>query len=145
MTNVPRDPDCIFCKIVSGEIPAAVVGRTEHVVAFMDAFPSARGHTLVIPKAHYPNLLEMPAELLQTFIVSVQEVARAVNATIRPDGIALTQFNGAAAGQTVFHYHQHVIPRWEGQERRSHGRDQADPEELRAVAAEIRAVLGWEG
>ncbi|SEO89447.1 HIT family protein [Aquisalimonas asiatica] len=145
MGDYPTDPNCIFCKIVAGEIPAAIVGQTDHVVAFMDAFPSSRGHTLVIPKAHHANLLEMPTDLLQTFIASVQDVAQAIQAAIQPHGIALTQFNGEAAGQTVFHYHQHIIPRWEGQDRRSHGKDQADPEELKAVAAEIRAKLDWEG
>ncbi|MDN3516780.1 HIT family protein [Aquisalimonas lutea] len=144
MSDIATDPNCIFCKIRDGEIPAAVIGGNEHAVAFMDAFPSSRGHTLVIPRAHHPDLLEIPTDLLRDFIASVQEVARAVQAAIQPDGIALTQFNGEAAGQTVFHYHQHIIPRWEGQDRRSHGKDQADPEELKAVAETIRAQLGWE-
>ena len=145
MSDEPRDPDCIFCRIVAGEIPAAEVARTDEVVVFMDAFPSSRGHTLVIPKAHYPTLMDMPPALLQTVGLAVQDVALAIRAALAPDGIALSQFNGEAAGQTVFHYHQHLIPRWQGQDRRSHGKDQADSDELNAVAALIRAELPWAG
>ena len=143
MSDHATDPDCIFCKIRDGAIPGAMIAGTDHVLAFMDAFPSSRGHCLVIPKAHHADLMAMPPELLQTVAVAVQDVARAVQAAVEPDGIALTQFNGEAAGQTVFHYHQHIIPRWQGQDRRSHGKDQADPEELQAVAARIAGHLDW--
>ncbi|WP_290653749.1 HIT family protein, partial [Aquisalimonas sp.] len=85
-----------------------------------------------------------PKEELQSFMAPVQDVTRAIQAAIQPDGIVLNQFNGKAAGQTVFHYHQHIVPRWQGQDRRSHGKDQADPEELKSVAAAIRAELDWE-
>ncbi|MCC5812771.1 MAG: HIT family protein [Ectothiorhodospiraceae bacterium] len=141
MADNNSDPDCIFCKIVAGEIPAAIIFETDEVIAFMDAFPSSKGHALVIPRAHHPDVFEMPPSLLAICAQASQRLALASRKALQPDGMTVTQFNGAAAGQTVFHYHQHVTPRWEGQPRRSHGEHMADPEELKAIAAEIRAAL----
>lgn len=139
--TTPRDPDCVFCKIRDGEIPAAIIFETDEVMAIMDAFPSSKGHALVIPKAHYPDVFEMPAELLATCAKEAQRLVRAQRKALQPDGATVTQFNGVAAGQTVYHYHVHVTPRWEGQSRRSHGKDMADPQELKALAEQISAAL----
>lgn len=134
--------NCIFCKIVRGEIPAIKVYDDELTLVFMDIQPASTGHTLVISKAHAPSLLEIADVDLLAVAASTQQVARAVQKALTPDGIRISQFNGAAAGQTVFHYHVHIIPVWEGQKIGSHGRAPANAEELKALAARIREALG---
>src|ERR1700740_638951 len=107
------DHDNIFARILRGEIPSARVFEDDHVYAFMDAFPQARGHTLVIPKhSQARNLLEEEPETLSHLILGVQRVARAVRGAFNPDGIMMFQLNGAPTGQSVFHLHFHIIPRW---------------------------------
>ena len=136
------DPGNIFAKILRGEMPSVRVFEDQHVYAFMDVFPQARGHTLVIPKdAQARNLLEEAPEVLSVLILGVQRVTRAVRAALRPDGIVITQFNGAPAGQTVFHLHFHIIPRWTGVELGRHGSGMADKAELEALAAQIAAHI----
>ncbi|MAI89636.1 HIT family protein [Ponticaulis sp.] len=135
------EDDNIFAKIIKGEIPCVKVYEDDVALAFMDLFPQSEGHTLVIPKqAKARNLLEMPGNLLGSYMQRVQKVAKAVEAALKPDGIVVTQFNGAPAGQTVFHLHFHIIPRAEGESLKGHGTSgQADPAELEALAAKIRA------
>ena len=136
------DEDNIFAKILRGEIPAARVFEDDHVLAFMDAFPQGRGHTLVIPKhSQARNLLEEEPQTLAALMLGVQRVARAVRAALKPDGVVITQFNGTPAGQTVFHLHVHIIPRWEGVPLGRHGGGMADVGELKALAAEIAAQI----
>lgn len=136
------DPGNIFAKILRGEMPAARVFEDDHVVAFMDVFPQARGHTLVIPKhSTARNLLEEEPQILAPLMLGVQRVARAVRAALQPDGIVITQFNGAPAGQTVFHLHVHIIPRWDGQPLGRHGGGMADMDELKDLAAQIAAKI----
>ena len=137
------DEGNIFAKILRGEMPAARVFEDEHVFAFMDVFPQAKGHTLVIPKqSRARNLLEEEPQALSHLILGVQRVARAVRAALNPDGIVITQFNGAPAGQTIYHLHFHVIPRWEGVAVARHAAGgMADPEELKALAAQIAAKI----
>jgi len=133
------DDGNIFAKILRGEAPAAKVFEDEHVLAFMDVFPQAKGHTLVIPKhSTARNLLEEDPAVLANTILGVQRVARAVRAALKPDWIVVTQFNGAASGQTVFHLHFHIIPRWEGVPLGRHAvGGMADMGELRALAEQI--------
>jgi len=135
------DPDNIFAKMLAGDIPNVSVFEDDIALAFMDIFPQSRGHTLVIPKGvQARNLLEMPAEALGPYMERVRGVAKAVALALEPDGIVVTQFNGAPAGQSVFHLHFHVIPRWEGEALKGHASgEQADPEALEAVAKLIRA------
>jgi len=137
------DDGNIFAKILRGEIPAARVFEDDHVLAFMDAFPQSRGHTLVIPKhSQARNLLEEEPHNLSGLILGVQRVARAVRSALKPDGIVVTQFNGAPAGQTVFHLHVHIIPRWEGVPLGRHaGGGMADPAELKTLAEQIAAQI----
>jgi histidine triad (HIT) family protein len=137
------DDGNIFAKILRGEMPAAKVFEDEHVLAFMDVFPQARGHTLVIPKrSNARNLLDEEPAVLSELILGVQRVARAVRAALNPDGIVVTQFNGAPAGQTVYHLHVHIIPRWEGVPLGRHaGGGMADPVELKALAEQIAAKI----
>jgi histidine triad (HIT) family protein len=137
------DPDNIFAKILRGELPSARVFEDDHVFAFMDVFPQSKGHTLVIPKQSAArNLLEEEPKVLETLILGVQRVARAVRAALKPDGIVITQFNGSASGQTVYHLHFHIIPRWEGVPLGRHASGQmADPGELKALADQIAAMI----
>ncbi|HMO57514.1 MAG TPA: HIT family protein [Roseiflexaceae bacterium] len=104
----------IFTRIVLGEIPAIKIYEDDATLAFMDISPASRGHTLVITKAEHADLIGMPAELVAQVARTVQHVAQAIHTALAPDGINIIQNNGAAAGQTVFHYHVHIIPRWEG-------------------------------
>jgi len=137
------DDGNIFAKILRGEMPSARVFEDEHVYAFMDVFPQAKGHTLVIPKhSAARNLLEEEPAVLSTLILGVQRVARAVRAALNPDGLVVTQFNGSTAGQTVYHLHFHIIPRWEGVALGRHaGGGMADPAELKALAEQIAAKI----
>lgn len=137
------DDGNIFAKILRGEAPAARVFEDEHVYAFMDVFPQSKGHTLVIPKhSQARNLLEEEPQVLEKLILGVQRVTRAVRAALNPDGIVVTQFNGAPAGQTIYHLHFHIIPRWEGVALKGHGvGGMADPAELKALAEQIAAKI----
>ena len=132
----------IFARIVRGEVPAAKVFENDDTLAFMDAFPQARGHTLVIHKrARARNILDVVPADLQAVMATVQRVTRAVNAALTPDGIIVTQFNGAPAGQTIFHLHFHIIPRWQGVELARHAAKMGDMAELNVLAGEIRAKM----
>ena len=133
----------IFAKILRGEAPAARVFEDEHILAFMDVFPQSRGHTLVISKhSRARNLLDVEPETLGRLILGVQRVAGAVRAALKPEGLMVAQLNGAPAGQSVFHLHFHVIPRWEGQPLKPHGQGgMADPAELAVLAKQIAAMI----
>jgi histidine triad (HIT) family protein len=137
------DENNIFAKILRGEMPATRVFEDDHVLAFMDVFPQSRGHTLVIPKhSHARNLLEEEPQVLSDLMLGVQRVARAVRAALKPDGLVVTQFNGSTAGQTVFHLHVHIIPRWDGVPLGRHaGGGMADPAELKVLAEQIAAQI----
>jgi histidine triad (HIT) family protein len=108
------DPDCLFCKIVAGEIPATVVASDERTVTFMDINPATRGHALVVPRAHARDLLEIDPEDLAAVAQAGQRLAQVAKGALEADGINLINSCGAAAWQTVFHFHLHVIPRYEG-------------------------------
>lgn len=134
--------DCIFCKIVAGDAPAHRVYEDERTLVFMDLFPVSEGHTLLIPKLHCENLYESDPDDLAVLIGHSYRVAHAIRRALAPDGLGVFQLNGAAAGQTVFHYHMHLIPRTEGQPfSRLHGDRQADAAALAAVAERIAAAL----
>jgi histidine triad (HIT) family protein len=106
--------DCIFCKIIAGEIPGQIVQEDERTVAFMDINPATRGHALVVPRRHSRDLLEIDPEDLQATALSAQRLARAATERLGADGVNLLNSCGRAAWQTVFHFHIHVIPRYEG-------------------------------
>ncbi|WP_454716980.1 HIT family protein [Caulobacter segnis] len=137
------DADNIFAKIIRGEIPCVKVFEDDQVLIFMDVFPQARGHMLVISKTSQArNLLEAEAKTLGRLIGATQKAAVAVVEALKPDGVVVTQFNGAPAGQTIFHLHFHVIPRYEGEGLGRHGEGgMADVEELKVLAAKISAAL----
>jgi histidine triad (HIT) family protein len=108
------DPDCLFCKIVAGELPATIVAEDERTIAFMDINPATRGHALVIPRAHAPDLHAIDPDDLRAVAVAAQRLASRARDWLGADGVNLLNSNGAAAWQTVFHFHVHVIPRYEG-------------------------------
>ena len=141
--HAPYDPDNIFAKILRGEMPCVKVYEDDIALAFMDVFPQSEGHTLVIPKdVTARNLLEMPDAKLGDYMLRVQKITRAVESALKPDGIVITQFNGAAAGQTVYHLHFHIIPRWEGRSLAGHGHgNMADMDVLESLAEQIRGAL----
>lgn len=137
------DPDNIFAKILRGEIPSVKVWEDDAVLAFMDVFPQSEGHVLIIPKASRArNLLEVEPETLARLAAATQRTARAVEKALRPDGFQIMQFNGTAGGQTVFHLHFHVIPRFDGVSLRGHTGQMADHGILAEHAAKIRTALG---
>lgn len=137
----PHDPDCIFCKIIDGELPAAVIHEDERLIVFLDAFPAATGHALIVPKPHYADLFPLPDEYVQAVALFSKKLANAQMEAFMADGVGVAQFNRAAAGQTVFHYHMHVIPRHAGEGLNFHGRTRAEMDALEEVAARTRAAL----
>jgi len=136
-----RSNDCIFCSIVAGDAPAHRVYEDERVLIFMDLFPAHAGHTLIIPKRHGENLFEVAPEDLDAVIRQSKALAEALRTVLRPDGIAVVQLNGAAAGQTVFHYHMHLIPRMEGEPFGVHGKKRAADDVLTDHAARLAAAF----
>jgi histidine triad (HIT) family protein len=107
------DPDCIFCKILAGELPATIVDEDERTIAFMDIAPATRGHALVIPRMHATDLLSVDPEDLCAVVVASQRLAGRAKERLAADGVNLVNSCGAVAWQTIFHFHVHVIPRYE--------------------------------
>ena len=135
------DSDNIFAKILRGEAPAFKVYENDYSLAFMDVMPQVDGHTLVIPKDTAEDLLDADSIVLGQTMQAVQTVAQAVKQAFSAPGIMIAQLNGAAAGQSVFHLHFHIMPRHEGLEFEVHARDMADSAGLEAHAKRIRAHL----
>ena len=135
--------DCIFCKIVKGEIPSTKIFEDDDVLAFMDIYPITEGHCLLIPKKHYVNLFDVDLDLLAKVAKKLAELARKVNRAFSPDGVLTACANGPGAGQEVPHLHFHVIPRNEGadfgfQFPESYHDSMAPREELERIAKTIR-------
>lgn len=109
-----REETCIFCKIANGEIPSATLYEDEKFRVILDLGPAAKGHALILPKEHYPNLYEIPDELAKDAIVLAKKIITKLTDVLGCDGYNIVQNNGEAAGQTVFHFHMHLIPRYCG-------------------------------
>lgn len=136
------DPQNIFAQIIRGDAPCYKLYEDDDVLAFLDLFPQSRGHTLVIPKkAQARNLLEIDADSLSKMILTVQKLTRVLVDELQPDGVQVAQFNGAPAGQTVFHIHMHIIPRYAGKGLGIHAASKAEAAELEALQARIVARL----
>lgn len=131
----------IFAKILRGEVPAHRFFEDERTIVILDAMPQSDGHSLVIPKCAAENIFELDPVFASAVMRTAQQIAHTVRDVFEADGITLMQFNGAEAGQTVFHFHLHVIPRYAGRPLRSHGRGFADPALLAGQAARLRAAL----
>ncbi len=108
-----KDENCIFCKLANGEIPTATLYEDEDFRVILDASPAAKGHALIIPKEHYANLYELPDELAQKVILLAKKMITKMTDVLGCDGYNIVQNNGEVAGQTVFHFHMHLIPRYQ--------------------------------
>lgn len=135
------DHSNIFAKILRGEVPAQKFFEDERTIAILDLMPQSDGHSLVIPKCAAENIFELDPAFASAVMHTGQQIARTVRDVFEADGITLMQFNGTEAGQTVFHFHLHVIPRYAGRPLRSHGRGVADPALLAEQAARLRAAI----
>ncbi len=134
------DPDCLFCKIVAGDVPATLVHEDERTVAFMDINPATRGHLLVVPREHAENVLEIDPEDLEAVARTGQAMARRVRDKLGADGVNLLNSTGSVAWQTVFHFHLHVIPRYENDPLRLPWQPQpGNQDEIAAAAKELGA------
>jgi histidine triad (HIT) family protein len=134
------DPDCIFCKILAGELPSRIVDEDELTIAFMDIAPATRGHALVIPRAHTADLASVGARDLQAVALAAKRLAARMSERLGADGVNLLNSCGAAAWQTVFHFHVHVIPRYQGDPLRLPWvPGPGDPEQIEAAAQELDA------
>jgi histidine triad (HIT) family protein len=132
---------CIFCEIVAGRATAQRVYEDDRSLIFMDLFPAHPGHTLIIPKHHAPSLFETSTADLQRVIAHSKPLAEALRDVFKADGVAVMQLNGEAAGQTVFHYHMHLIPRLIGEPFGVHGKRMADEDVLADQAKRLSAVF----
>jgi len=135
--------DCLFCGIVAGTIPSETIDSDERTVAFMDINPATKGHALVVPRAHSADLLEIGPEDLSATVLAAQRLARRMKGVLGADGINLINACGAAAWQTVFHFHFHVVPRYEDDPLKLPWIPApGDPEQIAATAAELRGEDG---
>ena len=135
------DPENIFAKILMGEIPSHKLYEDDDTFAFLDIMPRTEGHALVITKEPAADLFGITPEGLGKLMAVVQALAPKIQKAVGADGVLIQQFNGAAAGQTVFHLHVHIVPIKEGVPVKPHAGDMADPDDLKATAEKIRAVL----
>ncbi len=136
------DQNNIFAQILRGDMPCCKVYEDDHVLAFMDLFPQSPGHTLILPKNAGRNLIDTDDKVLAQAIIRVKKIAIGVEKAFDPDGLIITQFNGEAAGQTVFHLHFHIIPRFKEQPFDRHGKgNPADREVLHAQAERIAEAI----
>lgn len=136
------DPNCIFCKIVAGQIPSIKLWEDADTLAFMDINPVHDGHCLVIPKAHHPTVFELPPEAFAAVGRVAIGLARAVDAAVKPDGLNLLQANGPGAAQSVAHFHLHILPRRLGDDLAMNwGLKPGDRARITEIAERIRAQL----
>jgi len=135
------DTSNIFAKILRGEIPCVKVFEDAKTLAFMDVMPEAEGHVLVVPKEAAEDIFDLSPDGMAAMMATVQRVARAVDRALAPDGVQLKQYNRAPAGQSIFHVHFHIVPRWEGVTPAPHGQAMADAATLEPIAAKIRSAL----
>jgi histidine triad (HIT) family protein len=134
------DGNCIFCKIVSGEIPSIRVFEDDATLCFMDINPAQQGHALVIPREHWADVHDIPEDLISAVVRTAKRVAGAVHGALAPDGINLVQCNGQGAAQSVAHFHMHVLPRTLGDDLKLNwGLIPGNMDDIQAVAERIRA------
>ena len=137
-----RDDNCIFCKIANGDIPSETIYEDERFRVILDLAPAAKGHALILPKDHFANLYEIDDDVLTGVSLVAKKVARAMKAGLNCEGLNIVQNNGELAGQTVFHYHMHVIPRYEDDGQVIGWKPgESTPEGQAQIAEKIRAAL----
>lgn len=137
------DKDCIFCRIVAGEVPSTRIYEDERTLAFMDIMPLNKGHILVIPKEHFGSIVDIDPQLYGHLASVISRMAKAVQATLNPDGMNVLQLNGRAGNQLVPHLHVHLVPRWTGDGLTISSWEpvMGNQEEIAATAELIKAVL----
>ena len=135
------DSNNVFAKILRGEIPSVNVYEDDKTLAFMDVMPQADGHVLVVPKETAENVFELSPQGAGALMATTQKIAKAVKKGLNAPGIMIAQLNGAAAGQSVFHVHFHIIPRSAGADFHLHAREMESPERLKTFAEKIKAAL----
>jgi len=135
------DKNNIFAKILGGEIPSVKIYEDAKTLAFMDVMPEADGHVLVVPREDAETILDLSPEGVAAMMATTQKVAKAVDRALSPDGILLKQYNRPAAGQSVFHVHFHIVPRWEDVPLAPHGKVMVEAAKLEPTAAKIRRAL----
>lgn len=135
--------ECIFCAIAEGKIPSAKVYEDKHVFAFMDIAPATPGHLVIIPKQHYRNIFDLPTEVGSKIMETAIPLATAIREALNPDGLNLIQNNEPAGFQTVFHFHLHLIPRWEADSLKPlwQPRSEGNIEEISNIASRIQEAL----
>jgi histidine triad (HIT) family protein len=139
--SIQRESDCVFCKIVRGEAPAHRICEDDRTIVFMDINPVTEGHVLVVTKEHFETLFEATPDALDAVMVTAKRVAHAIRMVLDPAGLMVFQLNGAAAFQSVFHYHMHLVPRAAGEPLALHGRVRGDPSRLHSLAERFSAAL----
>ncbi len=136
------DKDCIFCKIANGEIPSATIYENSDFRVILDVAPANRGHALIIPKEHFKDIFDIDAVTAGKLFSLATEVARAMKSVLHCDGLNIVQNNGLIAGQTVFHFHLHLIPRYEGDGiKLTWEQHESDSTDLQELAREIRKKI----
>jgi len=136
------DPDCIFCKIIAGDIPSFKLYEDDNSFAFMDINPASEGHALIIPKEHAKNVHAVSDAAIAATVITAKKMAAAIDKTLQPQGLNLIQCNGPAAGQSVMHFHMHVLPRSDGDELKLNwGIVPGDMDAIGELAAQIRDNL----
>lgn len=133
-----KNEDCIFCKIVKGEIPCEKIWEDENTFAFLDVSPATEGHTLVIPKKHYENIFDIPEKVLEEIMKTSQKIAKLLKERLLADGINIFNSNNKVAQQEVFHYHIHIIPRYSRDKFKIVFNDTTKNKELKKIAEKIR-------
>ena len=133
--------DCLFCKIVTGDVPSSKVYEDDDLLAFLDIFPIVKGHTIVVPKDHYSNFLDFPDDRIEKFFTILKQLTLKIKTNLKADGINILQNNFSAAGQIIYHMHFHIIPRWEddGAVKLQHSRVQATNEDLQEI---LKRIIG---
>ena len=135
------DPNNVFAQILDNTLPSEQVFEDDHTLVIMDIMPATKGHVLVIPKAQAENIYDMDIKYLSAVGATTKKIATAIKEALNPSGVIVKQFNGSDAGQTVFHYHVHIIPVYPNKRIGEHGANIADPEKLASVADLIRASI----
>lgn len=133
--------NCLFCKIIAREIPAEIVYEDDHSLAFLDIKPINKGHTLVIPKTHFENVFDIDEKTMESLYTSVRDVAQAVKSATDADGLNINNNNGEAAGQEIFHYHVHLIPRFENDRLKHWPGKEYEKGEAEKIAEDVRLSL----
>ena len=133
--------DCVFCRIIAGDLPCHEIYRDDSLICFLDIAPASPGHTLIVPLAHHDDLFSMSEQALAAVAEFSRRFAPLLKSHCDADGVGVYQFNGAEAGQTVFHYHMHLVPAYAGRPAKAHGREPGNPKELAELAGQLRNTL----